>query len=354
MPDQVTPRYDQLVALWRRDDRESLNAFQAQIIDDLSNRRIWGERWLHLLDRLQDDEIWRFMSDIENIASEVGIQFTSKGQSGAAVGRLVAIPISGLQSSVEALVDDPEQMAALAEAARASGYVGGTGRMVLYPHLVTPTDLIALTPSELFEATRFGLQSGLSGKTDGGEALSLLQQVSQGRVPDTDPAVTMVNQAILGVEIQVEGLGETEAFGALAVLRGAKEVQCDVELIDAARDRWHQLVQDVVADPHLGVFPPVPWGGLRSTLMELHVDAQLTMILAASGMDIRPDQCEVSLTVEGPEMRLAFAYEGQFLTEVTLHQALLAGEVDDFMEWVRDSFRLRKPDETPVSVPTRH
>lgn len=338
------PQPAELVNMWRGGSDEDRAAFRTSIQTLLRLGQASATFRDGIAQALADGEIFDFVADIEAIATDLSAEYDPRGQQGDATNvsaRLVAVPIMGMKAAARRLVRDARAMSKIAQAFRETGIVTGQSRVVLYPHLVDLTDLARVGMEDLFVVTSSGMREGLKGDLVGSQALPALEKMTSAQKCPPDPENTLVNDVILGVEVSFTPDRTRSNPGVLDLLRqngdenDGRPEDCLVQEADA---RWHQLLAPYL-ERNLKVMTPVPWQGLRASLLLSNVSTCLGMALRQQGRTAKHEDCEVSLSAEGMHFLLRFSHEGQFITDVRFHHALVGNELSEFMALLDGIYR---------------
>jgi hypothetical protein len=357
-----SPSNASLVRHWRASEESDAawSKFHDGVYRLLDAGRLGGKRLEAVSHYMASgEEFGAFLEDVERLAvspSRIGLRRETEEPLLLNM-HLFAVPLSGTEEGIADFLDDDEQFDALAKSFRASGYCMQNSNVLLFEVPLSLIDLAHATPNDLYDLAQASLDccTDPDGKRGRAKADRILRRLQREELHHADGSGKghLATRVLVGAQMTVMEDENTVQFDGMAVLRGEMDEFPNEaeELMTSVVDGWGDLMELVPYDD-LIIDNPVPWGDVRHTMLELHVDQSINIMLAFDGLGDVSREVDLALSVEGPVLTLQPIYRGRDLMKIEIPGMLLPYGQEAFFHHLDQSYRsLGVPEELSEGNP---
>lgn len=334
-----------LARYWKKgQDNENFFDKFIDLADDLLVKEKFGwERLNAVLEQLDPHDLSEFVSDVEHQATNLyGGDFTVDGDILALETRLFAIPISGDVSSTMSIA--AKNADSIAKSLRQSGFSPEQSSVVVYSTPMALDDVANFSPNDLHRIARISSQlllgpHDIDDQTDMRQLITeMLSQIFSHEDHSESDQVTVGIRFLIGAQytarIIEDDFADSPSPGPI--------FDDEVEDVSACRDAWDAIHNASDSQSPFHVSYPVQWGDLRSDLLGLHVDLNISMacaIEAREGLEAPSvDRLVVSESQDGIAID-AMAGERKITSMHLPQEALLFGS-EEFIAYLFNAYQV--------------
>lgn len=328
---------------------EAYDIFEGHVLEIFRARRFTKGRLKAIQSRIGSDLAVRIQEDIEKIATEPSRDAVlSNGDQALVVGRLFAIPLIGDLASMDQMVKNPAALAAVAATLPASGFIAKSSNSLIYPVLYSINDVAKLAPDDLVDISVYSMEAlSFGAKTPAAEASlraarlhlrSFLPPVASSEV-DVDASDTVGVRILIAAQLTVLREGEDLPGDGLDLLSDAPETDEEAEMVGDCLRRWAHALQPLVMKTGVFVSNPLPWGDVRLTMIDIHIDRSIDAALQAAKQPFVTQQIDLQIGIDPRGMTFYARHNDQDIAQVTVHPELVAGAVTDLIEGLSARYR---------------